>query len=63
MSLHTLNIMSMSKGPGTQQESRMVDNSPFFGLKFRWGIPGNQEEGSHRVHVTQGYRNKGDGDC
>lgn len=53
----------MSKGPGTQQESRMVDNSPFFGLKFRWGIPGNQEEGSHRVHVTQGYRNKGDGDC
>lgn len=41
----------------------MIVNSPFFGLKFWWRIPGNQEEGSHRVHVAQGYRNKRHGDC
>ncbi len=43
---------------GTPEESTTVGNLPFFRFKFWRGIPGNQEEGSHWVHVTQGYRNK-----
>lgn len=33
---------------------RMADNSPFLRFKFWRGIPGDQEEGSHWVHVAQG---------
>lgn len=36
----------------------MTNNLPFFGLKFRRGIPGNQEECSHWMHVAQSYRGK-----
>lgn len=54
LSVHTLAItVTYISTP-----SRMTGSSPFFGLQFRWWIPWNQEEGPHRVHVTQGYINK-----
>lgn len=31
-------------------------DQPFFGLESRWGVSGDEEEGSHRMHVTQSWR-------
>lgn len=28
---------------------------PFFGLESRWGVSGDEEEGSHRMHVAQSW--------
>ena len=39
--------------PSAVEAGRLGGHSPLLGLEPGSGVPGDEEEGSHRMHVTQ----------